>query len=118
MTEDTPAAVKRLVSSSWAEGTRAGYDSQLKKWVTFCASMGISEPRFTDGLAFLVHMHDNLKASYSLVATARSALSAVLPLQNGTTFGDDPVVSKTIRGMLRNDQDYHVKWLSTTQMWF
>ena len=56
------------------------YNSQLKKWDGFCRDHGIepSKGTFAQALDFLVGMFDGKEASYSVVATARSALSSVL----------------------------------------
>ena len=56
---------------------------------------------FEQGSEFLVYLHNDIKAKYSTVAAARSALSAILPLQQGNTFGKDPIVNRVLKGMFR-----------------
>ena len=56
---------------------------------------------FNDGIEFLVELHHNKEAKYDTVAGARSALSAILQPNNGTSFGKDPIVSRTLKGMFK-----------------
>ncbi len=37
--------------------------------------------------------------SYSAINTARSSLSSILPTENGITFGDHPLVCRTMKGI-------------------
>ena len=66
MAKETSLSVKRLVKSSWASKTQSTYDSQLKKWVLFCAERGIEDPSkgtFAEGLEFLVSIFDGENAT-------------------------------------------------------
>ena len=104
MGEDTSPAIKRLIQSSWAAGTQVTYNSQLKKWAGYCEDHGIepSKGTFAQALDFLVGLFEGKEASYSVVATARSALSSILPVAgDGATFGEDPLVSRTLKGMFK-----------------
>ena len=55
-------------------------------------------PGLIPAIEFLGLMHKE-GLSYSSVNTARSALSSILPYENGTTFGDHPLVFRVMKGI-------------------
>lgn len=93
--------MKRLVAASWAPTTQASYNTVIKKWHQFCATEKVDSknPTFQSGMSFLIWLHDVKMDKYRSIALARSALSALIPLRNGCTFGKDPMVSKVLKGM-------------------
>ncbi|XP_057294577.1 uncharacterized protein LOC130623096 [Hydractinia symbiolongicarpus] len=96
--------LKQLLTASWSEKTQSSYNLYLRKWLKFCKSEKIPEPygashkQGMDFLAFLFHVE---KASYGYIAAARSALSAVLPKDAGTSFGKNEDVSRLIKGVFK-----------------
>ena len=94
MNDETPEDIKKLVASSWARKTQASYNSELKKYFTFCANRGIDpyKPTFDTGLQFLVWLHQEQKANYSTLASARTVMSNFISPEGGTTFGSNPLV--------------------------
>lgn len=95
---------KEVVNASWAESTQASYNSSIKKWIKYCSTRNMDPYKASheDGLEFLVYLHKVANEKYPSVASARSAISAILPVtQDGKTFGKDPVVSRALKGMFR-----------------
>ena len=50
-------------------------------------------------MLFSAHLFHKEDQKYGAIAVARSALSAILPEIEGKTFGQDPNVSRMIKGM-------------------
>lgn len=69
----------------------------------FCRSRGIDpfSASLEDGLEFLHHQYQN-GLSYSGINTARSALSAVIFLPDGSSFGNHPLVSRFLKGVFES----------------
>ncbi len=103
MSKTTAKEVKKLVAASWAPATHRGYNTMLGKWRQYC-KVHDRDPltiNFKEGLDFLVWLHNVRNHNYDTIAAARSAISAVAPLEGGVTFGKDPTVSKVVKGMFR-----------------
>ena len=103
MSSNTSPTMKRLIASSWSPNTRSSYDSGLRKWQKFCRiqKWDYLSANFTKGLQFLVWLFESEQASWGVVAATRSAMSAVTPFENGVSFGNDPQVSRVLKGMFR-----------------
>ena len=102
LNSDVSDKVKYLVNSSWADNTKASYNTYIKKWLVYCKEHSI-EPyaaKFSQGAEFLAQLYEG-NAKYGAIATARSALSAILPSYNGISFGKDPLVSRLIKGVFK-----------------
>ena len=89
-----------IIMASWRANTRDKYGTYINQWLSFCESKGINYLLATtnDGLCFLTEVF-NKGCQYHTVAAARSALSAILPLENGLPFGEWPLVSKFVKGV-------------------
>ena len=61
------------------------------------------------GVDFLVYLHTVKKEKFSLIAGARSALSAVFPADGGVSFGKSPLVSKAMKGIYRLNPSFPKK---------
>ena len=98
------ANVTELALSSWAKSTKASYSTYIKYFVEYCKVNHIIDPynaTFDQGLEFIAQLHNVFNYPFGSCAIARSALSAILPLSNGITFGKDPIVSKVMKGIFR-----------------
>ena len=95
--------VKSLVKSSWATSTQSSYNTQLRKWLIYCQNNNIAPyaASFDNGAEFLAQLYKS-DARYSTVASARSMLSTILPMRQGTTFGKDELISRILKGIFRN----------------
>ena len=94
--------VRQLLQASWAPKTLVNYKTQLGKWQAYCAKNGISphQASFDQGVEFLGELFSQ-GANYSTLATARSALSAVLPQRNGVSFGQYPLTTRVLKGAFK-----------------
>jgi integrase len=75
------------------------YDTYIARWKLFCAGLGLDflEPDIPHALQFLQNLLDQ-GLGYSVVNTARSALSAIILTKNGLTFGSQPDVILFMKG--------------------
>ena len=103
MTHESPQ-VQNLLLASWAPKTQASYNTYIKKWLPYCQENNISDPyqaTYSDAINFLSYLFHEGKYQYGSIAAARSALSAILPKQDGKTFGEHPTVSKLLKGIYK-----------------
>jgi len=93
----------KIMEASWANKTKASYNTYLKKWTTYCIDQSItpSEATYKNAIDFLVHLFSKENANYGVVAVARSDLSAILPKRDGKTFGTSEDVSRLLKGMFK-----------------
>lgn len=88
---------------SWRAGTQKQYETYHQRWRVFCRSRDINpiSASLEDGLEFLHQQYEN-GLSYSGINTARSALSTVLFLPDGSSFGHHPLVSRFLKGVFES----------------
>ena len=101
--KNLPVEVTELLTSSWSEGTQNSHNVYLKNWKEFCEKNDISpfETTYQEGMKFLAELYNKENAKYGYIAAARSALSAVLPKDKGTTFGTCEEVSRMLKGIFK-----------------
>ena len=90
-----------LIMQSWRKSSQKQYKVYIKKWITFAAYNNIhsSNPCVKDILEFLTTLHAG-GSSYSAISTARSALSAVLTLNDGNiSIGEHPLVGRLLKAV-------------------
>lgn len=91
-----------IMLKPWRQGTQKQYDTYLKEWVLFCNSAGcdpLSAPLYV-GINYLADLAG--RVGYSAVNTARSALSSVITLRDGSSFGKHPMVKRLLKGVLED----------------
>ena len=54
-----------------------------------------------DGAEFLAKLFNKSKCEYSVMNTARSALSSIFPTTNDISFGKQPLFERLLKGMLK-----------------
>ena len=88
--------------SPWKDPTKDKHNIYLKKWIEYCSQNSINPFNATtyDGLSFLTSMFQ-LGNGYSSFNSARSALSALLPVSDGVSFGRQHFMSKFCRGVFQ-----------------
>ena len=98
--EGIPEPASKYILKSWRTSTQKQYSTYLKQWEVFCYTRGIHpiSPPLEHALEFLAQLADR-GLGYSVVNTARSALSSVLVLPNGTVFGQHPYVKRLLKGV-------------------
>ena len=76
------------------------YSTYLKQWEVFCNTQGFRpiSPLLEVALEFLAQLADR-DLGYSVVNTARTALSSVLVLPNGIAFGQHLYVKRLLKGI-------------------
>ena len=97
--------VSKLVMNAWADNTKTSYNTYLKQWGEFCVDKGIPDPykgTFAQGAEFSAFLHLTKGMPFGTCAVARSALSAILPKEDGCSFGENEVVSKLMRGVFKS----------------
>ena len=91
-----------VIEQSWRPGTNKQYATYLKKWSSYCSSRNIDplSPTVVEGVNFLAELFD-AGIGYRAINTARSALSSVISLPNGGTFGTNPLVCRLLRDVFQ-----------------
>ena len=86
--------------ASWRESTKKQYRTYLTRWKQFCAERNINWSNATveQGIDFLANLFEQ-ELSYSAINTARSALSVILTPKDGTSFGENRLVCRFLKGV-------------------
>jgi hypothetical protein len=94
------STAQHILMSSWRTGTLKQYQTQFIKWKQYCLDNHIDpfNSSVEHVIEFLVKLFDS-GLGYSSINTARSALSAILPLHQGFKIGDHPLVSRFLKGV-------------------
>ena len=108
-----PTAAVNIIAASWKSSTTNNYSSVIRQWYGFCDKewMDSSCPTVSTLIAFLTHLF-NKGIGFSQINTACSAISVLYSL-SGPCLGDDPLVSRFMRGVrnLRRPQPkYPILW--------
>ena len=92
------SSAQKVLMASWRPGTSKQYDSYLRKWSCYCKDNGINRchPTITQAIEFLVSLYSS-GLGYSAVNSARSALSAVIIMDDGSKFGEHPLVCHCLK---------------------
>ncbi|KAK2561652.1 hypothetical protein P5673_015004 [Acropora cervicornis] len=93
----------KLILKSWRTGTQKQCRTYLERWKLFCPSRKVNPlcGTVTNGIDFLVTQYKR-GLTYSSLNTARCALSNVILLPNGNTFGNHPLVTRLMKGVLES----------------
>ena len=72
----------------------------MERWLAFCRERKInhSSPKLGEALEFLTSLY-NQGLTYSIINTARSALSLILNIEGPYPFGSHPLVSRFLKGI-------------------
>ncbi|XP_046545628.1 uncharacterized protein LOC124255761 [Haliotis rubra] len=86
--------------NSWRTGTRTQYRTYLSQWEKYCSDSDKNplEPDPVLVIEFLTSLYEK-GCGYSVINTARSALSSVLCLPNGVPIGQHVLVKRFLRGV-------------------
>lgn len=98
-----PEEVTDILMAAWRKGTQKQYATYLKKWMAFCRERQINcySPPLSDTLQFLSGLF-NQGLSYSTLNTARSALSTIVMIDGGTSFGSHHLVTRFMKGVFES----------------
>ncbi len=121
-----PENVLKIILAANSKGTRDQYNIYVKRWIVFCSESRISvwSPSLKDVLVFLSRMYES-GMGYSSINTAKSALSSVLDKYDGVPLGQNPIISKFMKGIFKlrpPTARYNVTWdaskvLSVYEKW-
>ena len=86
--------------SSWRPSTQKQYGPYIRQWMEFCSkrSENNSSPNLGTVIEFLTSLFDR-NLGYSVVNTARSALSCILYTESGQTIGRHPMIVRFMKGV-------------------
>lgn len=109
-----PENVLNIILSANSKGTRDQYNIYIKRWIKFCSENRLStwSPTLKDVLLFLTQMYE-CGMGYSSINTAKSALSSVLNKYDGVPLGQNPIISKFMKGIFKlrpPTARYNVTW--------
>ena len=83
----------RIMQSTWRKTTIKSYSNYLRRWDKFCKANNIKplKPKLCNVLRFLRGLEDE-GLGYNSLNSARSALSIILPRNNGVSVGKNHVI--------------------------
>ena len=89
-----------IIGKSWRSGTAKQYRTYLQKWDLFCNRRNIDplNPPIQEGINFLAELFAT-GIGYSCLNTARSALSSIITLPGGQSFGHHSLVTGFLKGV-------------------
>ena len=94
--------VTDILMASWRKGTKKQYATYVIKWMVFCCERQIDcySPPLSDALQFLLGLF-NQELCYSTINTARSALSTIVTIDGGGSFGSNHIVTRFMKGVIK-----------------
>ena len=97
--EGIASSASDIIMQSWRTSTRVKCSSYIKTWLEYCRKWQINpvSPPIASGLNLLAELYHN-GLSYSALNTARSELASVIVLQGNQSFGNHPLVSRSLKG--------------------
>ena len=89
-----------IIGKSWRSGTAKQYRTYLQKWDLFCSRRNIDplHPPIQEGMNILAELFST-GIGYSCLNTARSALSSIITLPGGQSFGHHSLVTRFLKGV-------------------
>ena len=95
-----PEEVTDILMASWRKGSKKQYATYVKKWMAFCRERYVNcySPPLRDALQFLLGLF-NQGLSYSTLNTACSALSTIVTIDGGGSFGSNHIVTRFMKGV-------------------
>ena len=102
-TQGISQSATKLLLASWRGGTIKQYDVYIKKWTKFCAERQANQfhPFVVDVLDFLTELYEK-GFTYSAINTVRSALSSFVLLDDGSSVGKNPLISRLLKGVFQS----------------
>ena len=93
--------VADLAAQSQRGSTRSVYQSRFTKFDNWCNRKSISSraPAKNDVAEFLIELARVEKLSLSTIKGYRTAIAETIGVVNETNFGNDPILTKLIKGL-------------------
>ena len=97
-TQGISQSATKLLLGSWRGGTKKQYDVYITKWTKCCAERETDQflPLVVDVLDFLTELYEK-GFTYSAINTARRALSSFVQLDDGSSIGKNPLISRLFK---------------------
>lgn len=88
-----------LIMNSWRPATQSAYNVYIKKWKAFARKSRVDplHPSSAEVGNFLAELFE-AGGGYSVLNTARSALSSFLPSDSGVTMGSNKDICRLVKG--------------------
>ena len=88
-----------LILASWRPATQAAYKRYIAKWKSYALrnKVAVNSPSTIEVANFIAELF-RCGASHSAINSARSALSAYLPLRDGFSVGSHPDTCSLVKG--------------------
>eukprot|EP00794_Sanderia_malayensis_P004188 gene4188-4745_t len=98
-----PKAAVDIIMHANSKGTNKQYEPIIRDWIEFCgkANNNPYTASIEDGITFLTDLFHTRNVGYSMINTARSALSQIINPKDGLTFGKQPLVQRFMKGVFR-----------------
>ena len=89
-----------IIGASWRFSTRQRCQDHMYNFLQHCLQRNINpaQANFKISIEYLTQ-YFYTRVGYSSVNTARSVLSCILNPENGTSFGEDPLVCRLLKGV-------------------
>lgn len=89
-----------ILLASWRKGTQKQYITYIKKWFTFCREKQIDsvQANISSILEYLTELYES-GCGYSVINTARCALSAIGIVKEGFAVGAHPLIVRFMKGV-------------------
>ena len=102
-TQGISQSATNLLLASWRGGTKTQYDVHIKRWTKFWAEKQADQflPLVVDVPDFLTELYEK-GFTYSAINTARSALSSFVQLDDGSSVGKNPLISRRLKGVFQS----------------
>ena len=103
-----------IICDLWRDSTKKQYGTYIRRWAAFCVKRNknpLSAP-VAVVLEFLTELY-NLGLGYSAINTARSAVSAVLHVENHKAMAFHPLVVRFMKGFFEKRTPvakYEILW--------
>ena len=91
-----------IIINSWAATSLKQYQPYLQTWLKLCREWEINpyDPPLTKVLDFLTSLYER-GLKYDAINTAKSAVSAITQPKNSLTLGNQPLISRFMKGVFR-----------------
>ena len=95
--------VINLLMKSWIPSICNQYSPHIIRWLEFSSSKKIDpfNASVNDGAEFLAKLFNESECEYSVMYTARSALSFIFPTTNDILFGKQRLIQILLKGMFK-----------------
>lgn len=94
--------MSNIIIQSWRGQTRKQYQTYINRWISFSSERQVDPvcPPLNSALEFLANLFED-GLSYSVINSARSAMSSFIEPVSGVSFGSNPMVVRFMKGVFQ-----------------